>query len=183
MALFRSTQNTAACAGGFRYRPMLGPDACHHHVRDPQRRPQFACAPVRRAIAGGLARPGQHPRLQPGRVIGRGAAAMPSVQTSEPLSFEAALPTADVIGGAGQLQANRTPAHALIEHHDQPRTLHISRSCTARTRQRLQRGALFRSPGPWWSQWSWPRRHPYGNLPASRRRYRTVTEGASGLGR
>jgi len=80
-----------------------------------------------------------------GRVIGRGTAAMSSVESTEPLGLETALPAADVVGRTGQLGADRAPAQPLLEHHDQPGTLHISRRRTARTCEHMEHTALFPS--------------------------------------
>ena len=87
MEVFSSTLNTAACAGGFKYNPIMSaafflkirivrghvafyamrlksvltPHPCHHHVADLQMRSEFARAPVgcctRRCMSCGLQNP------------------------------------------------------------------------------------------------------------------------------
>ena len=125
--------------------PMLGPDAGHHHVRDPQRSPQLARAPMCRAIAWGLLRPGQHSSFQLGGVIGRRAPTMAGVQSAKSLSFKASLPAVDVIGCTRQRSANRAPARPLVKHDDQPSSLHLGNRRSPRARKRLEHTPLFRS--------------------------------------
>src|SRR6476646_82805 len=125
--------------------PVLGPDASHHHVRNSQYSGKLARAPLRRTIAGRLLCPRQHSCFEPSDVMARGATPMPSVESAKSLGVEATLPSADVIRRAPQLRADRAPSQSLVHHHEQARTLYISRRRTARTRQRLQHPAFFRS--------------------------------------
>ncbi len=97
IAVFSSTQNTAACCGGFRYSPMISaallsksgsvgshvtlqpvrlqsvlrPHPRHHHVRHTELLRQPPAAPVRGAVSGFLARCIENPSLQLRRQPGR----------------------------------------------------------------------------------------------------------------
>ncbi len=125
--------------------PVLGPDARHHHVRNPQHFSELAGAPVRRAIARGLLRPSEHPCLDLRGILGWSAAAVARIEPREAFALKAPLPAADVIRRTRQPLADRVPAQAFVKHHDQSCALHIGRLRCARARQRQQRSAFFRS--------------------------------------
>ena len=128
-----------------RLQSVFSPDARHHHVRDRQRLSQFTAAPMGRAVTGGLLRPCKHSRLDLSGVLSRFAATMTGVKPSYPLLLKAPFPAADVIGTARQALGDNAPAQALVEHHDQPCALYVSRGRRARARHRQQRRAFVHS--------------------------------------
>src|SRR5216683_2997608 len=159
MAVFSSTQNTAACWGGLNiqannisrlelelrvvgshlaFDPMgLKPGALphprHHHMANAQVPGQLAAAPVRGAIRRRSARPFQNPGLQRRGSLLHRPPTMARVQSGQSLNLETPLPATNIVRVATELLANRQVGLALRQQQDQPRPAHILGRQGART--------------------------------------------------
>jgi hypothetical protein len=95
----------------------------HHHVRDRQRQPQFARAPMRRPVGRlVLQRPMQDPRLQSRRQLARPAPGMATEEPRQPLPSKPLAPAVDKRVVAVQLVPDLRPGMACCQQQDQPRS-------------------------------------------------------------
>jgi hypothetical protein len=127
-----------------RLQTVLGPDPRYHHVADSKLSPEFACAPLGRAIRGfALERPLEDPRFERRREGTRLLPGVPAEQPRQPFLTEAFNPAVNESIVAVQLVADCRPRMARLEQQDQSRPACII-GTTAATRGSLIKLHTFR---------------------------------------
>ena len=168
MALFSSTENTAACWGGLTYRPITSaafvsksgsfdakyrsmrcglsprppPDASDHHVIRPKVLRELPRRPVGRAIRWATSRPVENAGLEPRRSFLDGPPLMTGEEPGQTIVDEPALPPGHEGRVAPQHRLYRRVGLAIGQHENEPSPPDVVGSQLPRAYTGFQRVAL-----------------------------------------